>query len=207
MSSRSPRVLLGAAWLGAAAYAIVYAWLTAWPYARIAFQPDAQEKAVTLSNCRSTPECAPDAVAHLDAQQAALDNVVLVVRGTAALITVVDVALLIVATIAVLTARTRGAGRLLGAAWVVQAVVTVLLFVLYVFLLVRGQSIRDDIPRIGRTPTFDTTFEAPLIDAGTIYYVAWFVIMNVAVLLVIRSLGRVLRALTTPAPGSATPAR
>src|SRR4051812_8253077 len=195
MSSRSSRVLLGAAWLVVAAYAIVYAWLTAWPYARIAFQPDAREKAVTLSNCRSTPECAPDALAHLDAQQAALDNVVLVVRGTTALITIVDVALLIVATIAVLTARTRGAGRLLGVAWVVQAVVTVLLFALYVFLLVRGQSIRDDIPRIGRTPTFDTTFEAPLIDAGTIYYVGWFIIMNVAVLLVIRSLGRVLRAL------------
>jgi len=132
---------------------------------------------------------------------------VLVVRGTAALITVVDVVLLVVATIAVLTARTRGAGRLLGAAWVVQAVVTVLLFVLYVFVLVRGQSVRNDIPQIGRTPTFDTSFDNPLIDEGTIYYAGWFVIMNVAVLLMIRSLGRVLRALTTPAPGSAAPAR
>ena len=207
MSSRSPRLPLGAAWLVVAAYAIVHAWLTVWPYARIAFGSDPAERAASLRDCGAAPACAPDAQRHLAAQLAAMDHVVLAVRGTAALITVLDVVLLAIVTLAVLAGRTRGAGRLLGAAWVVQAAGTVLLFILYAGLLLRGQATRAGVPRPARMPTFDASFAAPLTDAGTIYYAAWFVVMNGAVLLTLRSLGRVLRAVSPPAPGSGAPAR
>jgi hypothetical protein len=205
-AGRAPRLLLGGAWLVVLAYAIIYTWMTAWSYARIAFTTDAQEQATSLSNCATSPGCAPDAAAHLSAQLSAMDHVVTVVRGTAVLITVADLVLVVIATIAVLAARPHGAGRVLGFAWVVQAAVTGALFVLYLVLLLRGHAVLGDIPRPAWMPTFDAAFGTPF-DAGTIYYAVWFVVMNGAVILVLRSLGRALRALTTPAPGSAAPAR
>jgi hypothetical protein len=115
--------------------------------------------------------------------------------------------LLAMATIAVLAGRPRGVGRVLGVAWVVQAVVAAVLFAGYLVLLVRGHGVRDEIPQLGRLPTFESSFASPLLDAGTVYYAGWFVVMNVAAVLVLRSLGRVLRTLRTPAPGTAAPAR
>lgn len=199
-----PRIyLLLGAWAFGGLYTTGYAWLTASAYARIVFASQEAERGIALRECSAVPDCAPDAADHLLRQESMLDNIMLVVRGTAWLMVLLQVLLLAVVTVLVL--RRRGAAapagaRLAGVAWKIQTALIGLLLLVYLGMLGRGQATLAGIPDPARMVTFETAFESPFFDVGTMYYLAWFVVMNAGVILSSWGLSRILRA---PAPAGA----
>ena len=192
--ARRLSVLLGGDYLFLAAYVIVYTWLTVHSYTRIVFEPQAAEHGIALRDCRAVPTCAPDAVDLVQAQESLLDRTIMLVRGTAWLMIVLQVAVLAVVTVSVVAARRSAmppaAARFAGIAWKVQAAVVAVLLLGYAVLLGLGATTLGDTPDAATLVTFDTAFSSPFLDVGTLYYVAWFVVMNGAAIALTRLLAQ-----------------
>ncbi|MEV4706835.1 hypothetical protein [Actinoplanes sp. NPDC049316] len=176
------------AWIFAAVAVVVFAWLTAGPYARHILRPLPSEADTTLRDCRAVPACAPDA-AHLVNQQVSI----LAQARTLTYISAWSVALLAAVLVAVstvlhLSRRYELATRLLGVAWKVQAVWAAVLLLAQAAVLGAAAHTLAGIPEAARMFTATKAFEAPFTDAGNLYYFAWFIVVGSAAAAVTRTL-------------------
>jgi hypothetical protein len=211
MSNRPPVVrrlllLLVGTYVFAVGYVVVYVWLTVHSYTRIVFQPQAAESGIALRDCRAVPTCAPDAYDLVHTQESILNKTIMVVRGTAWLVTLFEVMVLVLVTISVVAALRRyrpvspTVVRFVDVTWRAQAAVVGALLLVYAALLVAGFVVLGDTPAPAAMVTFSSAFSSPFFDVGTLYYLVWFVAMNAAAIALNRALARSLQAWRTTCP-------
>jgi hypothetical protein len=193
-------VLLAGGYVSVAGYVIVYTWLTVHAYTRIVFEPQPVERGIALRDCQAAPACAPDAYDLVHAQESILDSTITLVRGTAWLMVVVQVVVMAVVTVSVVTAHRRhrtvspAVVRFTGIAWKAQAAVAGMLLLGYAAMLMVGANLLADTPDPATMLTYAVAYSSPFLDVGTLYYLAWFIVMNGAGIALTRILARSVQA-------------
>jgi len=193
-------VLLAGGYVFVAAYVIVYTWLTVHAYTRIVLEPQPVERGIALRNCQAAPTCAPDAYDLVHAQESILDSTITLVRGTAWLMAMVHVVVLTVVAVSVVAAHARhrtvsqAVVQFTGVAWKVQAAIVGALLLGYAAMLMAGANVLGDTPGPATMLTFAVAYSSPFLDIGTLYYLAWFVVVNGTGIALTRVLARSVQA-------------
>jgi len=172
---------LAGAWVFAAAAVVVFAWSTAGPYVRHMLRPLPGEARTLV---------APDAAELVDRQITFLGYARTVVHVSAWSVAVLAAVLVAVATVLMLRRRYGQTTRVLGIAWKAQAVWAAVLLLAQVVMLGLGAQRAAAIPEAARLFTFSRAFEAPYLEVGHLYYLAWFVVVGSAAAALTRALSQ-----------------
>ncbi|GGQ78899.1 hypothetical protein [Couchioplanes azureus] len=187
-AGRRTRWHLGATWSLVAAAIITFSWLTTASYVRQTLSPRPGEADTTISDCRATAACAPDAAELVDQQLAYLGTTRVLAYVSGWSVTLLATAILVVATWRILRARNDRAARLLGTAWKAPAGAALFLLVAMATGLAAGARRLADIPDAARMSTFIAAFDSPFTDAGHLSFLAWLVAVGAALTIAIRTL-------------------
>jgi hypothetical protein len=153
----------------------VFAAQVAGAYVRGNYLPRPGESALALADCGAPADCA----GWVGGQESLLSTAATLVRGGAWSLPVFETAALL-ATVLLVIVRggPSAAARLLDVVWKVQAVAVAALLAGFLVLLTVGAGRFTDTPEAARTITFTVAFDAPFLDVGHAYLLAWFLLLS-----------------------------